>query len=137
MKTIERPIEFIPVCYLKRHRYSNLMTQRFQASHKKMPPTRLVGQENGLDIYSWYTTEDEYLRLNKLFGREFQEVNLGGTYVVGKPSPCIGCGKYTEFIDWSAQLLPFRLPIAILSLLIGFGLHSTVLCIRPISCLWP
>ena len=59
--------------------------------------------ENGRDTYLWYITEDEYLRLNKIFGdREFQETGLGGTKVVGLPSPCPGCGKYTEFIDWWA-----------------------------------
>jgi len=57
------------------------------------------------ETYLWYITEDEYLRLNKIFHpREFQETGLGGTKVVGLPSPCPGCGKYTEFIDWWAAL---------------------------------
>lgn len=54
-------------------------------------------------MYTWYITEDEYLRLNKIFGRDFQEAGLGGTKVVGLPKPCSGCGKYTEFIDWLFQ----------------------------------
>ena len=56
-----------------------------------------------MDRYLWYITEDEYLRLNKIFvGRDFQETGMGGTAVVGLPVPCEGCGKYTEFIDWCA-----------------------------------
>ena len=63
--------------------------------------------DEGRDTYLWYITEDEYLRLNKIFGgREFQETGLGGTKVVGLPSLCPGCGKYTKFIDW---WLPSRL----------------------------
>ena len=33
----------------------------------------------------WYITEDEYLRLSKLFGRDFQETGLGATLVIGLP----------------------------------------------------
>jgi hypothetical protein len=55
-------------------------------------------------VYRWFIIEDEYLRLNKIFGRDFQEVGMGGTLVAGLPSPCDGCGKYTEFIDWSIEL---------------------------------
>ncbi|KIM21093.1 hypothetical protein M408DRAFT_29813 [Serendipita vermifera MAFF 305830] len=67
---------------------------------KQLPPTKYMGREEDEDIYAWYITEDEYLRLNKLFGRDFQETALGATVVSGLPTPCNGCGKYTEFIDW-------------------------------------
>ena len=56
----------------------------------------------------WYITEDEYLRLSKLFRRDFQETGLGATLVIGLPSPCHGCGKYAEFIDWSVSYIPSR-----------------------------
>jgi len=59
-----------------------------------------MGKEDGRDFYSWYITEDEYFRLNKIFGRDFQETGMGATFVHGLPTPCKGCGKYTEFIDW-------------------------------------
>ncbi|KAJ7723766.1 hypothetical protein B0H16DRAFT_1597823 [Mycena metata] len=59
-----------------------------------------MGQEDGRDIYLWYITEDECFRLNKLFGRDFQETGVGGTNVIGLPTACLGCGKYHEFIDW-------------------------------------
>ncbi|CAE7143586.1 unnamed protein product [Rhizoctonia solani] len=65
------------------------------------PPTKLFGKEGERDLYLWYITEDESLRLNKLFHRNFQETGMGGTLVVGLPSPCPGCGKYHEFIDWA------------------------------------
>lgn len=67
----------------------------------KPPPTQFRRSTEHGDLYMWYITKDEYLRLNKIFGRDFQECNTGGTLVVGLPSPCEGCGKYTEFIDWS------------------------------------
>jgi len=66
----------------------------------KPPPTQFRRSTDHGDLYMWYITKDEYLRLNKIFGRDFQECNTGGTLVVGLPSPCEGCGKYTEFIDW-------------------------------------
>jgi hypothetical protein len=52
------------------------------------------------NLHTWYITEDEYFRLSKLFKRDFQETRLGGTKVHGVPTPCEGCGKYMEFIDW-------------------------------------
>jgi len=68
---------------------------------RQLPPTKLCYEdEDGAKIYTWYITEDEYLRLSKLFGRDFQETGLGGTQVRNLPNPCSGCGKYTEFIDW-------------------------------------
>ncbi|PVF92700.1 hypothetical protein CPB86DRAFT_829832 [Serendipita vermifera] len=76
-------------------------TVNFLPTLRRQPsPTKLVGQEDGEDVYLWYITEDEYLRLNKIFGRDFQETGLGGTRVRGLPTPCQGCGKHTEFIDW-------------------------------------
>ena len=51
-------------------------------------------------MYRWFITEDEYFRLNKLFGRDFQETGLGATTLYGPPVPCDGCGKYSELIDW-------------------------------------
>ncbi|KAF5375994.1 hypothetical protein D9757_008850 [Collybiopsis confluens] len=77
-----KPIEFLPTSFRQR------------------PPTKLVGREEDRETYLWYITEDEYLRLCKLFRRDFQETGLGGTKVLGQPSPCRGCGKYAEFIDW-------------------------------------
>ena len=69
-----------------------------------MPPHKLVGEEFGAPLYRWFITEDEYLRLNKLFGRDFQETGLGATTLHGTPVPCDGCGKYSELIDWSGIL---------------------------------
>ncbi|KIP05954.1 hypothetical protein PHLGIDRAFT_479671 [Phlebiopsis gigantea 11061_1 CR5-6] len=69
-------------------------------SYRKCPPTKLLPQNDGYKTYSWFITEDEYLRLCSLFGREFQECNLGATLVNGLPTPCKSCGKHTEFIDW-------------------------------------
>ena len=65
-----------------------------------MPPHKLVGEMYGASLYRWFITEDEYLRLSKLFGRDFQETGLGGTTLYGTPVPCDGCGKYSELIDW-------------------------------------
>jgi len=65
---------------------------------RKQPPSKPIDAENNTNM--WYITEDEYLRLSKLFGRDFQETRLGGTRVHGLPRPCKDCGKYTEFIDW-------------------------------------
>ncbi|KAF5379637.1 hypothetical protein D9757_009188 [Collybiopsis confluens] len=76
------PIEFLPT------------------SFRQCPPTRLISEEEGRKLYLWYITEDEYLRLSKLLRRDFQETGMGGTNVCGLPTPCRGCGKYTEFIDW-------------------------------------
>ncbi|KAI9456319.1 hypothetical protein HD554DRAFT_210793 [Boletus coccyginus] len=72
------------------------------SGNKIKPPVKNLNKPEGeRESYLWYITEDEYLRLNKIFyPREFQETGLGGTKVVGLPSPCPGCGKYTEFIDW-------------------------------------
>jgi len=72
------------------------------SGNKIKPPVKLLPhREQDRETYLWYITEDEYIRLNQIFaGREFQETGLGGTKVVGLPSPCGGCGKYTEFIDW-------------------------------------
>jgi len=67
---------------------------------KKMPPHKLLGEYSGASLYRWFITEDEYHRLNKLFGRDFQEANLGGTTFYSPPVPCEGCGKYSELIDW-------------------------------------
>lgn len=77
-----------------------LITGSMKTTFRKVPPTRLFGKEDDQDIYTWLVTPDEYQRLCKIFGREFQECNLGGTHVLGLPSPCTTCGKYTEFIDW-------------------------------------
>ncbi|KDN34050.1 hypothetical protein RSAG8_12857, partial [Rhizoctonia solani AG-8 WAC10335] len=82
MTNVEKAIEFIPTLY------------------RQQPPTKYIGKEDGQDLYRWYITEDEYFRLNKIFRRDFQETGLGGTFVVGLPSACPGCGKYHEFIDW-------------------------------------
>ena len=67
-----------------------------------MPPYKLVGEDPdfGVPLYRWFITEDEYFRLNKLFGRDFQETGLGATTLFGPPVPCDGCGKYSELIDW-------------------------------------
>ncbi|KAL0952168.1 hypothetical protein HGRIS_008781 [Hohenbuehelia grisea] len=73
----------------------------FPTAYRKPPPTKLLGSEDGVNSYTWFITKDEYLRLCKIFGREFEETNLGATRVVGLPAPCTTCGKYTEFIDWS------------------------------------
>ncbi|KIK60081.1 hypothetical protein GYMLUDRAFT_244855 [Collybiopsis luxurians FD-317 M1] len=70
-------------------------------SFRQQPPIKQVAEEDGRPAYLWYITEDEYLRLNKLFRRDFQETGMGGTIVVGEPVPCRGCGKYSEFIDWA------------------------------------
>jgi hypothetical protein len=69
--------------------------------NKKRPPIKLKTIEDGKELYTWLIVEDEYLRLTKLFGRDFQECGLCGTNLYGVPEPCKGCGKYTEFIDWS------------------------------------
>ncbi|KAF5389007.1 hypothetical protein D9757_005103 [Collybiopsis confluens] len=69
-------------------------------SYRQCPPTKLLGPQDGRDMHLWYITEDEYLRLTKLLRRDFQETGVGGTNVHGLPTPCRGCGKYTEFIDW-------------------------------------
>ena len=69
-----------------------------------MPPHKLVGEQYGATLYRWFITEDEYQRLSKLFGRDFQETGLGGTTFYGVPAPCDGCGKYSELIDWFAFL---------------------------------
>ncbi|KAG5635568.1 hypothetical protein H0H81_010772 [Sphagnurus paluster] len=81
-KSEDKPIAFIPTLY------------------RQPPPTKYLGKHDGHDMYRWYITEDEYLRLSKLFGRDFQEAGLGATIVRGVPAPCQDCGKYTEFIDW-------------------------------------
>ena len=65
-----------------------------------MTPHKLIGEHLGASLYRWFISEDEYLRLNKLFGRDFQETGLGGTTIYGPPVPCDGCGKYSELIDW-------------------------------------
>ncbi|KAF5374594.1 hypothetical protein D9757_010192 [Collybiopsis confluens] len=72
-------------------------------SFRQRPPTKVMRRENENleEAHLWYITEDEYLRLNKLFRRDFQETGMGGTVVVGRPYPCRGCGKYSEFIDWA------------------------------------
>ena len=69
-----------------------------------MPPHKLVGEQYGAPLYRWFITEDEYLRLNKLFGRDFQETGLGATTFYGPPVPCDGCGKYCELIDCTRLL---------------------------------
>ena len=71
-----------------------------------MPPHKLIGQQYGAPVYRWFISEDEYLRLSKLFGRDFQETGLAGTTFYGPPIPCDGCRKYSEFIDWFARLRP-------------------------------
>ena len=70
-----------------------------------MPPHKLVGELFGASLYRWFITEDEYHRLNKLFGRDFQETGLAGTTFYSPPVPCDGCGKYSELIDWFGFLL--------------------------------
>jgi hypothetical protein len=65
-----------------------------------MPPHKLIGEQFGASLYRWFIIEDEYLRLNKLFGRDFQETGLAGTTFYGPPVPCDGCGKHSELIDW-------------------------------------
>jgi hypothetical protein len=65
-----------------------------------VPPHKHVGEYSGASLYRWFITEDEYHRLSKLFGRDFQETGLGGTTLYGPPVPCDGCGKYSELIDW-------------------------------------
>jgi len=65
-----------------------------------MPPHKLAGELFGASLYTWFITEDEYHRLNKLLGRDFQETGLGATTLCGPPVPCDGCGKYSELIDW-------------------------------------
>ncbi|KAF8230009.1 hypothetical protein L208DRAFT_1401213 [Tricholoma matsutake] len=67
---------------------------------KKIPPYKYLRHEYGAALYRWFITEDEYLRLSKLFGRDFQEAGVSATNLFGPPVPCDGCGKYTEFIDW-------------------------------------
>ena len=64
-----------------------------QCATKKVPPHRLVGEHLGATLYRWLIKENEYLRLNKLFGRDFEETGLGGTILYGPPVPCDGCGK--------------------------------------------
>ena len=45
-----------------------------------MPPHKLIGQQHGAPSYRWFISEDEYLRLSKPFGRDFQEIlGLAGT----------------------------------------------------------
>ena len=72
-----------------------------------MPPHKLVGEMYGASLYRWFITEDEYLRLSKLFGRDFQETGLAGTTLFSPPVPCDGCGKYSELIDWFVLFLYF------------------------------
>ncbi|VDC07512.1 unnamed protein product [Peniophora sp. CBMAI 1063] len=77
-----------------------LLFEFIPATYHQPPPTKYVGEEGGRSVYLWYITENEYLRLNTLFQRDFQETGMGGTFVVGLPLPCERCGKYQEFIDW-------------------------------------
>ena len=65
-----------------------------------MPPHKFVREQFGASLYRWFITEDEYHRLNKLLGRDFQETGIGATTFYGTPVPCDGCGKYCELIDW-------------------------------------
>lgn len=124
-------ITFIPVrSFFQQSALAN--TNPLQTTFRECPPTKLIGQEDGRDVYRWYITEDEYLRLTKLFGRDFQETGVGGTLVLGLPSQCTGCKKYTEFIDWSIVLSIFI--YSELKLLTGSGLHFTAGYIRPVSC---
>jgi len=75
-------------------------TIKFIPCANKIPPTKLIGEVDGANMYIWYITENEYLRLNELFKRDFQETGVAFTRLFGLPGPCDGCGKYTEFIDW-------------------------------------
>jgi len=97
-----KTIEFIPVgCPIfSLVQRAHQPSENTQTLFRKPPPTKYMGKEDGRDFYSWYITEDEYFRLNKIFGRDFQETGMGATFVHGLPTPCKGCGKYTEFIDW-------------------------------------
>ena len=107
MPIVNQDVAFIPVSHSLASTSSwHLIAIARQSQNKTKPPVKLLAQREGdRETYLWYITEDEYLRLNQIFvGRDFQETGLGGTKVVGLPSPCGGCGKYTEFIDWWAAV---------------------------------
>ncbi|KAJ3480626.1 hypothetical protein NLI96_g8215 [Meripilus lineatus] len=63
------------------------------------PRADIVNQD-GSPTFAWEITCDEYLRLSKLFNRDFGETKVIRTYVTAPPKPCVSCGKWTEFIDW-------------------------------------
>ena len=70
--------------------------------------------------------DGQYLRLNKLFGRDFQETGLGGTTLYGTPVLCDGCGKYNELINW------FGFPLFLLFLLLSLSHHDRIW--RALNC---
>ena len=57
-------------------------------------------QEGGIPTWAWYISTNECARLSALFGCDFRECKVGGTYVSRAPKPCQNRGKWTEFIDW-------------------------------------
>ena len=118
-------VEFIPVSLSHVQDIKIASTLVIQTLRKQPPPTKYFAQEDGRDVYMWFITEDEYLRLNKLFGREFQETGLGGTRVIGLPKSCDGCGKYTEFIDW--YISNYTNPFGLLLTSVPFGRVWTAL----------
>lgn len=55
------------------------LSESISSAQRRRYPHRLVGKNFGVSLYSlrWFiTTEDEYHRLNKLFGCDFQETGL-------------------------------------------------------------
>lgn len=127
-----KAIEFIPVKQWSTENVQFYLITFFyfsrQCTRRQVPPTKAISP----DVYMWYITEDEYLRLSKLFGRDFQETRLGGTKVHGLPVPCRDCGKYTEFIDWWDSMILFCQSLSIVKL--GFGRLYNAVCTLQSSC---
>lgn len=56
--------------------------------------------EEGARIWMWPISQDETRRLTVMLGRDFKDLNIGGTYVTDLTEQCSICGKDNEFIDW-------------------------------------
>ncbi|KAI0260440.1 hypothetical protein BC834DRAFT_973449 [Gloeopeniophorella convolvens] len=63
------------------------------------PPYTEVKRDDRL-AYRWEITPDECARLSALLERDFKDTKLVASLVTTPPKACVGCGKYSEFIDW-------------------------------------
>ena len=73
------------------------LSESISSAQRRRYPHRLVGKIFGVSLYSlrWFiTTEDEYHRLNKLFGCDFQETGLEERSII----PAMGAGSTAKLL---------------------------------------